>query len=170
MTFDELDRRFAELRLQHRAGALSLEDFEARRKDLMAQDDQGRWWTKDADTGGWVHHDGSAWVAGTPAGYVPANPAPAPAPYPYQGPTPGSSASGRTAFSGGPGPVAVPGPSMGQGLAIVLYIAAFFVPLVGWVMFFVNRTKPLEADRNVAKIAGIVATAGFVLWMLLSLA
>ena len=111
-----------------------------------------------------MHHDGSAWVAGTPAGYVPANPAPAPAPYPYQGPPSGSS------LSRGPGPVAVPGPSMGQGLAILLYIAAFFVPLVGWVMFFVNRTKPLEADRNVAKIAGIVASAGFVLWMLLSLA
>jgi hypothetical protein len=174
MTFDELDRHFTELRLQHRAGTITTAEFEAQRNDLMAQDEQGRWWTKDADTGGWVYYDGASWIAGTPSASAPARPEPVPAIAPYQVPPPGSAvapaASAAHVTSTGSGTVAVPGPGMGQGVAILVYVVAFFIPLVGWVLFFVNRGRPLEADRNVGKVAGLVATIGFVLWMLVSLA
>jgi Short C-terminal domain len=44
--FREADRRCAELKQQHEAGAISDEEFDAQRKQLMVQDDEERWWAK----------------------------------------------------------------------------------------------------------------------------
>ena len=69
--FREADRRYAELKDQLDAGTLSTEEFDAQRRRLMVQDDEGRWWAKSRKTGEWNYHDGSAWHPGIPPGYQP---------------------------------------------------------------------------------------------------
>jgi hypothetical protein len=69
ISFREADRRYAELKRQLDAGTISSEEFDAYRRQLMVQDDQGRWWAKSRKTGEWNYHDGSAWVPGIPPGY-----------------------------------------------------------------------------------------------------
>jgi hypothetical protein len=69
--FREADRRYAELRRQLDAGTIGTEEFDAQRRRLMVQDDEGRWWAKSRKTGEWNYHDGSAWVPGIPPGYQP---------------------------------------------------------------------------------------------------
>ena len=67
--FREADRRYAELTRQRDAGSISDEEFDAQRKQLMVQDDEGRWWAKSRKTGEWNYREGDAWVRGTPPGY-----------------------------------------------------------------------------------------------------
>jgi hypothetical protein len=69
--FREADRRYAETKRQLDAGSISDEEFDAQRRRLMVQDDEGHWWAKSRKTGEWSYHDGSAWVRGSPAGYQP---------------------------------------------------------------------------------------------------
>src|SRR4051812_999922 len=71
ISFREADRRFAEIKRQFDAGGISDEEFDAQRRRLAVQDDEGRWWAKSRNTGEWNYHDGSAWVRGTPPGYQP---------------------------------------------------------------------------------------------------
>lgn len=74
MDFREIDRRYAELKRQHDAGSINAEEFDAQRKQLMVQDDEGRWWAKARDTGLWMGYTGTTWVLGTPPGYQPPAP------------------------------------------------------------------------------------------------
>src|ERR687894_578702 len=69
MDFHAVDRRYAELKHQHESGTLSTEEFDAQLEQLRVQDDQGHWWTKSRETGGWHYHDGDTWVQGTPPAY-----------------------------------------------------------------------------------------------------
>jgi beta-lactam-binding protein with PASTA domain len=69
--FREADRRCAELKRQHDAGVISDEEFDAQRKKLMVQDDEGRWWAKGREADEWYYRDESGWVKGTPPGYQP---------------------------------------------------------------------------------------------------
>ena len=72
-SFEEVDRRYAQLkRLQH-SGEITQEEFDEQLKRSMVQDEGGRWWSKSRKSGGWHYHDGSAWVRGTPPGYAPPN-------------------------------------------------------------------------------------------------
>src|SRR3954453_19797917 len=64
--FQEADRHYAELKRLLDAGVISDEVFDARLKQLMVQDDEGRWWAKSRNTGTWHYHDGSAWIQDTP--------------------------------------------------------------------------------------------------------
>ena len=69
--FREADRRYAELNRQFDAGTISTEEFDAQRKQLMVQDEEGRWWAKSRKTGEWNYYDGGAWIRGNPPGYRP---------------------------------------------------------------------------------------------------
>jgi hypothetical protein len=69
--FQEADRRYAELKRQLDSGVISAEEFDAQRRQLMVQDDKGKWWAKSRTTGEWNYHDGSGWVPGSPPGYQP---------------------------------------------------------------------------------------------------
>src|ERR687894_1507044 len=64
--FREADRRFAGTKRQLDAGSISEEEFDAQRRRLMVQDEEGRWWAKSRKGGEWNYHDGSAWVRDTP--------------------------------------------------------------------------------------------------------
>ena len=69
VSFQEADRRYAELTRQRDEGSISDEEFDAQRRQLMVRDDEGRWWAKIGKSGEWHYRDGGAWVRGTPPGY-----------------------------------------------------------------------------------------------------
>ncbi|MDQ3965676.1 MAG: hypothetical protein M3246_04365, partial [Actinomycetota bacterium] len=77
VNFQEADRRYAELKRQLDAGTISTEEFDTQLRQLMVQDEEGRWWAKSRKTGEWNYHDGSAWVRGTPPSYQPPRTPPA---------------------------------------------------------------------------------------------
>jgi hypothetical protein len=68
-SFQEADRRYAELMRQRDAGSISDEEFDAQRRQLMVQDGEGRWWAKIGKSGEWHYRDGGTWARGTPPGY-----------------------------------------------------------------------------------------------------
>jgi hypothetical protein len=76
MSFEEADRRYAELTRQHDEGNISDEEFDAERRQLMVRDDEGGRWAKIGKSGEWHYRDGGAWVRGTPPNYQEATPGP----------------------------------------------------------------------------------------------
>jgi hypothetical protein len=69
--FREVDSRYFELKQRYESGALTDEKFEELLKELMVQDEEGRWWAKSRQTGTWHYHDGERWVKDTPPDYEP---------------------------------------------------------------------------------------------------
>jgi hypothetical protein len=67
--FREADHRYVEIKRRGEAGELTQEEFDEQLKQLMVQDEDGRWWVKSPTTGEWHYHDGTAWVKDTPPGY-----------------------------------------------------------------------------------------------------
>src|SRR5215217_2517451 len=65
-SFEEADRRYAELKRLHEAGEITEEEFHEHLKRSMVQDEGGRWWSKSRKSGEWHYNDGNAWVPGTP--------------------------------------------------------------------------------------------------------
>jgi len=65
-SFEEADRRYAELKRLHEAGEITEEEFDEHLKRSMVQDEGGRWWSKSRKSGEWHYNDGNAWVPGTP--------------------------------------------------------------------------------------------------------
>jgi hypothetical protein len=86
--FREADRRYADLKRQLEDGAISAEEFDAQRQQLMVQDDEGRWWAKSRETGDWNYHDGSGWARGTPPDYQETPPEPTSDSSPVETPSP----------------------------------------------------------------------------------
>ncbi len=76
MTFAETEAEYRRLKAQFDAGALSEADFKARLRDLMIEDDQGRWWIIGHETGQWYVSDGEQWVPGEPPRPLPEAPPP----------------------------------------------------------------------------------------------
>lgn len=163
MNFGEVDRRYAELKQQYQAGTLSAEQFDEELKALMVQDDQGRWWAKARESGAWNYYDAASgeWMQANPptaqASQAPQTP-PMPPP---QSPAGGYAAAPAPA----PGGYAVSGmagqPELSSGLKIVFYILSFLVPIVGIVLFFVYRNKPIQEDRSAANLFLILGLVSF---------
>jgi hypothetical protein len=68
LDFEEVDRRYDELKRLFEAGDITEEDFDAQLRQLMVQDEEGRWWAKSRRSGEWHYYDGIAWFRGTPPG------------------------------------------------------------------------------------------------------
>jgi LysM repeat protein len=66
MDFQDLQRRYDELREQFDAGKISEKEFKGEIEGLQFKDEQGRYWTIGAQTGQWYHFDGRGWVQETP--------------------------------------------------------------------------------------------------------
>jgi LysM repeat protein len=66
MDFQDLQRRYDELREQFDAGDISEEKFREELEGLQLRDEQGRYWTIGAQTGKWYRFDGRTWVEETP--------------------------------------------------------------------------------------------------------
>jgi hypothetical protein len=69
--FREVDRVYAELKQRQESGGLTQEEFDEELKQLMVQDEEGRWWVKSRKTGEWHYYDGTTWIKDTPPGYEP---------------------------------------------------------------------------------------------------
>jgi hypothetical protein len=67
--FREVDRVYAELKQRQESGDLTQEEFDEQLKQLMVQDEEGRWWVKSRRTGEWHYYDGTAWIKDTPPHY-----------------------------------------------------------------------------------------------------
>ena len=77
MSFPEVEREVAKLRQDLAAGRLTEEQFKARLRELMVQDEHGNWWMMGYETGEWYRHDGTDWVrADSPGRAAPAGPQP----------------------------------------------------------------------------------------------
>ncbi len=66
MDFEDLQRRYDELREQFDAGEISEEEFKDELEGLQLKDEQGVFWTIGAQTGEWYRFDGRSWVQETP--------------------------------------------------------------------------------------------------------
>ena len=86
LSFQEADRRYAELTRQRDDGSISDEEFDAQRRQLTVQDDEGRRWAKIGKSGDWHYRDGGAWVRSTPPSYQEAAPEPSTGGWPSQTP------------------------------------------------------------------------------------
>ena len=62
MDFKTVEQKYKELRSQFEAGQLTEQAYKDRLKELMVQDEQGRWWSIGYETGRWSYHDGTGWV------------------------------------------------------------------------------------------------------------
>jgi hypothetical protein len=71
LDFEEVDRRYAQLKELHQAGEITEEAFDEQLQRLMVQDESGRWWAKSRKSGEWHYNDGRTWVRGMPPGYAP---------------------------------------------------------------------------------------------------
>jgi hypothetical protein len=82
MDFKEVESKYFELKGRLDAKALTPEQFRAQLAELRVQDDEGRYWTVDPQSGGWLLYDGTNWVPSQPPGAAsprkPAAPARAP--------------------------------------------------------------------------------------------
>jgi hypothetical protein len=165
MNFAETNRRYEELKQQYMAGTLSAEDFDTALRDMMIQDEQGRWWAKARESGEWNYYDegSSTWIAAQP----PASPPPTstrPSPPPPSGSTMQAPNPRPSVASPGPATTTVGvGPEITPTLTIIFYVVSFFVPLVGVILFFMYRTKPHPSDRNVAKVSLILGVVSLLL-------
>jgi hypothetical protein len=82
MDFQEAESKYFELKGRLNSGKLTPEQFRAEVSELRIQDDDGRYWTVDARTGGWLLYDGTKWVPAQPPGSVSVPPAPPAPSYP----------------------------------------------------------------------------------------
>ncbi len=64
--FRDIEEQYFLLRGQLAMGRLTHEQFEAKLKELMFQDAQGRYWMIGAETSKWYMHDGVKWVEANP--------------------------------------------------------------------------------------------------------
>ena len=71
MNFQELESKYYELKGKHAAGKLSDQEFLTEVEKLSLQDEQGCWWTIEAQTGQWYVFQEGEWVEAEPTPYRP---------------------------------------------------------------------------------------------------
>jgi hypothetical protein len=64
--FAQIEAEVSRLRQDLAANRLTEEQFKARLRELMVEDEQGNWWMLGYETGQWYRHDGSGWVRADP--------------------------------------------------------------------------------------------------------
>jgi hypothetical protein len=64
--FKRTEDEYFKLKGQLATGRITREQFEARLRELMVQDQQGRYWLLGADTGKWFVHEADGWVEREP--------------------------------------------------------------------------------------------------------
>lgn len=179
MSFQEIERRFAELDGQYRNGSLTSDQFNAALATLMTKDEQGRWWTKRRGSGAWCVYDGTGWQAGNPesagAPVAVAQPAVATAEVataePSHTPTAPDPAQVVT-----PPAVAAPQPAAqrvqtgnGMGAMAFLYYALAIIPIIGLVLWLSFRKSTEPAKRKIAPILLAISLCSFVLGIVLNI-
>lgn len=169
MDFQQAQTGFQWLEGQLKAGAMSLQQYQARLNELRVTDPWGRLWMMQERTGIWHVFNNGAWVAAQPP-VQPAAPPPPPPPIqasyaapmvpaaPYQGVSPsGGMAGSQVAARKEPG-------------LFVKYVRGFFIWLVCWciivagVYLFYGSSHP---DEFPDLLLGLAAAAGLSLLLML---
>jgi hypothetical protein len=70
--FRKAEEEYFILRGKYDTGRIGKDLFELAVKDLMVQDNQGRWWMLGAENGKWYLHDGKEWLEADPSKVTPA--------------------------------------------------------------------------------------------------
>src|ERR1700694_4082842 len=100
--FRHAEDEYFKLRGQFDTGRLTQDQFDEKLRELMQQDEQGRYWMLGADSAKWYFYDGTKWVQGAPyqgaeipiapaqetGSYTPANPPASPPASPTTSPPP----------------------------------------------------------------------------------
>jgi len=63
---EEIEELFRQLRAKVEAGTISEDDFEARLREFLFQDESGTYWTMGAQTRSWYRHENGDWVRASP--------------------------------------------------------------------------------------------------------
>ena len=71
MDFAEVEREVTKLRQDVAAGRLAEDQFKARLREMMVEDEEGNWWMVGYETSEWYRHDGTDWVTDQPPGHTP---------------------------------------------------------------------------------------------------
>jgi hypothetical protein len=79
MVFDELEKRYHQLKAQYASGQMTEQQFMAEMDKLTVLDDQGQWWMLGAETGQWYVSRQGEWVRADPPRAAAAAPPPPPA-------------------------------------------------------------------------------------------
>jgi hypothetical protein len=90
--YQHAEEEYFKLRGQFDTGRLTQEQFDEKLRDLMIQDEQGRYWMLGADSGKWYFYDGTKWVQSDP---YPGASAPPPPVVPVEEPPTSSPATAR---------------------------------------------------------------------------
>src|SRR5581483_211767 len=64
--YRHVEDEYFKLRGQFDTGRLTQDQFGEKLRELMVQDDKGRYWMLGADSGKWYYYDGTKWVTGDP--------------------------------------------------------------------------------------------------------
>ena len=72
MDFWEARRRYRELGKQYFAGQISRAEYHTELRDLRIEDDKGRRWRIDSESGTWQRLENDVWVTDDPDGPLPA--------------------------------------------------------------------------------------------------
>jgi hypothetical protein len=80
MDFAQVETKVTQLRQDLAAGQLTEEQFKARLREMMVEDEAGNWWMVGYETGEWYRHDGDDWVRADPPDHLSSIPTPRPAP------------------------------------------------------------------------------------------
>lgn len=184
MTFQDIERRYAELDSQYRGGTLTAEQFKAATATLMTKDVQGRWWTKRRGDGAWRVFDGTSWVAGNPyplsvpqptlafagaGAAVGAEPVAAPVMQPVAQPMAQPMAQPEAPPMAQPAAQAEPQAApAGMGRKAILYYLLSIIPIFGLVLWASFRKSEEPAKRAIARTLGIIALCSFAIGMALN--
>ncbi|MBI4671341.1 MAG: hypothetical protein HY741_06690 [Chloroflexi bacterium] len=134
------EEEYFKLRGQFDTGRITQEKFDEKLRDLMVQDEQGRYWMLGADSGKWYFYDGAKWVQGDP--YPGASGPLASSAAPEQRPPPSAPIAPRPASYAPPAAAGRKFPLVPVLIAfalIVLAVAAFLV--------FQNRNRIFVAQQ-----------------------
>ncbi len=55
---------------------------------------------------------------------------------------------------------------IGGGMRILLYVASFFIPIAGFILYFVYKGRPDEESKSLAGTILKVTIASIVIWIL----
>ncbi|RIK44540.1 MAG: hypothetical protein DCC58_08150 [Chloroflexi bacterium] len=157
MKLHDVERQFTELETRYQRGELTSKAYDDALAQVMAQDETGRWWTKQRGSGAWCYYNGSDWVTGNPFPAQAAQPSPI-----VQQPALAHASSGGTV-------VAQETRSGFGGLAYVFYLLAL-IPIIGLVLWLGFRNSDVPANRSMASTIGVISliSAALGVWMNLS--
>jgi hypothetical protein len=155
MNFAEVEQVVAKLRQDLAAGRLTEEQFKARLRELMVQDERGNWWMVGYETGGWYRHDGTDWVRADPPSHVIQKPPPSPTTLPQPTGQPVAGLVERAAL------LAKSRPFRGIVVLLLGLAVTFSVFMVGYILVAEGALEAMPDEGALCVVCGMWAIITF---------